>query len=208
MNNRFWIYEPLILFDKKEIKNIWPSKYMTQNEKLNSITRLVILLTILGYLATHSINIVLSGILTLIIIIIYNKKNEGFVGESNLWNKIESEPELVKNETLTQPTTNNPLMNVMIPEITENPSRGSAELSTNENIHNEINSKAKELIIENSNLDEKLFKDAGDEMDFEHSMRNFYTNPNTTIPNSQTEFAEWCYGDMISRKETTSLEQN
>ena len=56
MNNRFWIYEPLILFDKRDIKNIWPTKYMTQNEKLNSITRLVILLTILGYLATHSIN--------------------------------------------------------------------------------------------------------------------------------------------------------
>ena len=44
-------------------------------------------------------------------------------------------------------------------------------------------------------------------MDFEHSMRNFYTNPNTEIPNSQNDFINWCYGNMPSRKEGTDLEQ-
>jgi hypothetical protein len=32
-------------------------------------------------------------------------------------------------------------------------------------------------------------------------MRNFYSTPNTTIPNDQKAFAEFCYGDMISCKE-------
>jgi hypothetical protein len=36
---------------------------------------------------------------------------------------------------------------------------------------------------------------------FDHSMRNFYTNPSTTIPNDQEGFANFCFGDMISAKE-------
>ena len=38
-------------------------------------------------------------------------------------------------------------------------------------------------------------------MDLEYSMRNFYTNPSTTIPNDQKGFSEFLYGDMISAKE-------
>ena len=45
-------------------------------------------------------------------------------------------------------------------------------------------------------------------MQFDYSMRNFYTTPNNEIPNAQTKFAEWCYGDMPSRKDGTNLEQN
>lgn len=32
-------------------------------------------------------------------------------------------------------------------------------------------------------------------------MRQFYSTANTTIPNDQGGFAEFCYGDMISAKE-------
>ena len=38
----------------------------------------------------------------------------------------------------------------------------------------------------------------------------FYTTPNTTIPNDQNAFANYCYGDMISCKEgnPTACERN
>ena len=32
-------------------------------------------------------------------------------------------------------------------------------------------------------------------------MRNFYTMPNSRIPNDQKGFAEFCYGTMVSCKE-------
>ena len=32
-------------------------------------------------------------------------------------------------------------------------------------------------------------------------MRNFYSMPNTQIPNNQKAFAEFCVGDMTSCKE-------
>ena len=36
-------------------------------------------------------------------------------------------------------------------------------------------------------------------------MRQFYTNPSTTVPNNQEEFATFCYGDMISAKEGNKM---
>ena len=45
------------------------------------------------------------------------------------------------------------------------------------------------------------YQDLGDNLAFEHSMRNFYAMPNTTIPNNQKEFAEFCYGNMPSCKD-------
>jgi hypothetical protein len=48
------------------------------------------------------------------------------------------------------------------------------------------------------NIADKLFKDLGEQMTFEQSMRQFYSNPSTTTPDDQQAFAEFCYGGMIS----------
>jgi hypothetical protein len=37
------------------------------------------------------------------------------------------------------------------------------------------------------------------------SMRQWYSTPNTKVMNDQKEFAEFCYGDMISCKEGNEL---
>ena len=36
-------------------------------------------------------------------------------------------------------------------------------------------------------------------------MWNWYATPNTTIPNDQDGFANFCYGDMISCKENNGM---
>jgi hypothetical protein len=220
MKDLFWIYNPMILFNKEHIKDIWPMSHMSYVEKINAITRLVIILTILGYLITNSIYTIISGLSALGLIIMYFKKHEGFqdmdeLSNTNIWNSSESVPEELdnsvenKNEELTQPTTSNPMMNVMLTDIVDNPTRSHADLSFKKEVHSNLNNEVKKQILENnSDLDDRLFRDAGDEMDFEHSMRNFYTNPNTEIPNSQNDFINWCYGNMPSRKEGSDLEQN
>ena len=55
MNTNFG-YEPTILLNKDKIFNLWPLQSMSVEEKLNSITRLVIILTILGFLITKTLN--------------------------------------------------------------------------------------------------------------------------------------------------------
>ena len=50
MSDIFWISKPSILIDKTQISQIWPKPHMSYVERLNAITRLTILLTVLGYL--------------------------------------------------------------------------------------------------------------------------------------------------------------
>ena len=54
MKDIFWLDYPLILFKKDQIFQLWPSTNLTVEKKLNALTRLVILLTLIGYAITSS----------------------------------------------------------------------------------------------------------------------------------------------------------
>jgi hypothetical protein len=87
-------------------------------------------------------------------------------------------------------------MNVLLPEINGNPNRKSAIKSYTPSSEKEINDQAKQNLP-----DPRIYKGTRNEMDFEYSMRNFYTTASTTIPNDQEGFSKFCFGDMISAKE-------
>ena len=53
-NNSFWGNNPAILLNKNEILELFPTSNMNYNQKLNSITRLIILLTLIGFIFTFS----------------------------------------------------------------------------------------------------------------------------------------------------------
>ena len=69
----FWLNDPTILYDKIYILNLWPLENFNKNEKLNSITRLIILLTFIGYLITKNYFILITSFITLIIIVFIHK---------------------------------------------------------------------------------------------------------------------------------------
>ena len=58
MTIQFWTNEPTILFNKYYIIELWPTNDMCYEQKLNSISRLIILLTILGYILSMSKKII------------------------------------------------------------------------------------------------------------------------------------------------------
>ena len=43
MTTQFWINEPTILFNKDYMLELWPTLNMNYEQKLNAITRLIIL---------------------------------------------------------------------------------------------------------------------------------------------------------------------
>ena len=92
------------------------------------------------------------------------------------------------------PKENNPFMNVLMNEYVENPQRNEACDVDDVQVKNLIN--------------DKYYKDAyreiDDVFDKKSSFRNFYTMPNTTIPNNQEDYANWLYGI----KEKTHKEGN
>jgi hypothetical protein len=105
----------------------------------------------------------------------------------------------------TNPTMINPVMNILLPEIQDNPNRLPAAPSYNKAVERAINSETQDFIVTNFNNDEtirnKLFDSREDKFDFECSMRQFYSTANTRVPNNQNEFARFCYGNMASCKD-------
>jgi hypothetical protein len=185
---QFWINNPSILLNKDNLV-FWPTETMTTNEKLNAITRLVVLLCILGFVFTQNFNFIWISMLTLVCIVSYYQLNSQPKENFEKQNFIQH----------TNPTDKNPLMNVMLPEINGNPTRKSALKSYLPETEKIINDKVKKQI--SKNVDARLFQGVNNELDLEYSMRNFYTNPSTTIPNDQEGFSQFLYGDMISAKE-------
>lgn len=215
MATPFWFEDPLILFNQSQILEIVPSPDMSQNQKLNAIMRIVLLLTIIGYAFSRRYQILVSALVAAVISVIVWKRGqtkkdevikEGLeamkLNELNVAQRM-PEPEF------TKPTKENPLMNVLIPEIQYDPKRPSAEPSFDPKVEVDINEKTQDFVVEQFNNDPKikelLFSDLVDSMTFDQSMRNFNSTAATTVPNDQGAFAQFCYGEMISCKENNAL---
>jgi hypothetical protein len=204
MTTPFWINEPRILLDGDNIFKIWPTLIMSKNEKLNSISRLIILLTILGYFTTKQFKILVTGIITLAVIILIQKIQKKKVSISSTEAFTSSNYYDIIKDEYSKPTPINPTMNVLLTDIADNPNRKAAAPTFNPIVAEDINTATKEFItskFNDPNIDEKLFKDLGDNFAFDQSMRTWYATPNTQVPSDQKKFMEFCYGDMKSNKE-------
>lgn len=204
--SNFWLNEPSLLFEN--LNQLWPSNTMDFNEKLNAISKLVILLTIIGFLFTKTIKILLTGVITLIaIIILYfmKCKNNKILLKNNIKEGFVNECET--NTTYAKIKKDNPLNNVKLTDIEDNPTKEPAPPAFDKENTELINKKTKEMVKEISfknqpNIDDRLFKDLGDNFNFDMSMRQFYSTPNTkVVAGDQNAFAQWCYGNMPSCKE-------
>lgn len=215
----FWSENPNILLNVSQINELFPSGDMSYNQKLNAISRMVIILTIIVYFFTKTIRSIIFGAFSLFSIYLVhyyyllNKKKEearrdaftGLDGQNSSNNPAlnalgsDADALLAPMEVFDQPTAQNPFSNVLITDI---PKKKPAPPAYNEKVNKTILEAAKESVM-NANPDQpdisdKLFKDLGEQLTFEQSMRQFYSNPATLTPDDQQAFAEFCYGSMIS----------
>lgn len=192
MSDSLWFNRPSILIHEKYIHEWYPQLQLGKNRNINAVTRLIILLTSLTYILTMKFSYLMSGIISLILIyLIASKSKEGL--------KVKSTNKAVDASQFASPV-DNPLKN---PLIGEPPQEESAPMAYEET--ETINDNVKKMIQEQNssidNIDSKLFKDLGESFEFDRSMRQFYSTANTTVPNDQESFANFCYGDMTSAKE-------
>ena len=225
----FWLNEPTILFNKNYVFELWPTPYMCYEQKLNAITRLILLITILGYVLTNSIRILVVGILTLGLILILftsKKKNltknmidEGFEVKGD---KVIGLYENTDANTITNPVTLekvlktefkegnklNPFSNVLLTQIMDDPERKSAPPAFNPDVEVDITKSVKKAVQFMNpgikNTDKQLFSSIWDEFELTQSNRAFYSTPNTRVENDQSAFAQFLYNDLkYSGKEST-----
>jgi hypothetical protein len=209
----FWGANPNILFSPEYILELFPVSCMNYTQKLNAVTRLVVLLCLIFYFVLRTWRVVIIGILTLAAIfsIYYTQTSSKKVRFSDQEGfKANAAEEYVKKHLLPadifgEATESNPLQNVLITDYNAASDKKPAPASYLPETHQTIVEQTKQMIAdinpEQPKLTEKLFRSLDDNLAFEQSMRPFYSNPSTTIPNDQGAFVDFCYGSMISCKE-------
>jgi hypothetical protein len=228
MTTPLWINDPSILLNKNKIFDLLPSPNMSYEEKVNSITRLIILISILGFIFTMNVNIFFIGITTLAAMFILLKlrkskitKNvidEGFTVEGNKVydllnntskNKIITNPitlESVLRENYKEGTKKNPFSNVLLTDITDDPTRKPAPPCFNVDVDEDITKNVKKSVQfmnpEIKNTNKQLFSSLTDNFYLDQSNRAFFSTANTKIPNDQKAYGEFLYGNMPSAKES------
>ena len=230
MTTPFWFNDPTIIFNKNSVLQLWPTANLAFEAKLNSISRLVILLSLLGFLFTRKTHFLIIGAVTLAIIVSLYKfrkqklikaltqTNEGFqVNNPASF----SNGSIASSSTTTNPVTletllrsdfhpttkKNPFGNVLLTDIGDTPDRKAAAPSFNPDVYDDINSSVKRQtqmlnpgII---NTNKQLYNDLKDNYDLDKSMISFYSTANTKICNDQGAFSQYLYGNMESSKEST-----
>lgn len=224
MTTIFWSNDPTILFNKESILQVWPIQQMTFEAKLNAISRIVIVMSVLGFIFTRNWNLVIIGIVTLAIIFTFYKlrkqnlissliKKEGFsINPSMQPSALSPAPMLTDPVTLKSvlrsnfhPTTKkNPFGNVLLTDINDDPNRLAAAPSFNPDVYDDIDKAVKKQTqILNPgiiNTNKQLYGDLKDNYDLDNSMMQFYSMPNTRVTNDANAYANWLYGNMPSGK--------
>ena len=157
----FWLNDPTALFNNAGITQIVPTSDMTREAKLNAISRMIIILTILGYLLTMSYTLILLGVISLAMIaLLYTTqsnvtakattqpsggKKEGFANYANYntgRRRMVKPPVAASSSpsglTFQAPTPQDPLMNVLLTDIKDHPNRPAAEPAFNPQVEHAI----------------------------------------------------------------------
>lgn len=207
----FWGANPNALLDPAHILELFPSSDMKYEQKLNAVSRMVLVLTVVLYAFLRTWRVLIIGVLTMaaIWVLFYSQKKEKKVRFQEGFQATPAE-EYIKGHMLPtnifgEATDKNPMQNVLITDYDAAADKKPAPAAyTNEaqtNILQQTKNMIDEINPQQPRITEKLFSGLEDELAFEQSMRPFYSAANTTIPNDQGAFAEFCYGSMVSCKE-------
>jgi hypothetical protein len=186
----FWGDSPTLLFDSRYIQEIWIYDGMDRNQSLNALSRLIIVLSVIGFVCFNRILFIVIGCILLGIIVLFHKnQKENFDTELSDYQRIDQ---------------SNPMNNVLMQDYKYNPMKKAEPADYGEQKESSINENTKQFILQENKGNSKigdLFKNYGDQFQFEQSLRPFYTNPVTTVDQSEyKDFLKYCYGVLPSDK--------
>lgn len=192
-----WYKQPSVLFRLKFLTDD-----ICEANNINAVSRGIILFVALGLLLSAFVGP--SGLIValLSLLILYRKwltakvyPEQGIsVKEPFVIGPQPSAPNVIAEEQLfvtrpgvavpiTKPTASNPFMNVMLDELTYNPTRPAAEDVTS----------AKNANLLDDYFRVQWFSDPTDVFGRSQGQRQFYTMPSSSIPNDQGSYANWLY---------------
>jgi Family of unknown function (DUF5762) len=222
----FWTTDPNALFSSP--LRLYPSSNLSLSAQLNAVSRCVVLLAMVGFMYSRSVRVLLvAAVILFSIHVFYVFKRdeilsplfEGFdavaadIGDqkekrslslslSSLYNN-----EKTKRVHFQRPSGDNPMCNVTLEDLARASTvhKRPAPPADAEGTIEAVNLAARDAVSRANPthpvLAERIFADLGDQFRFESSMRNFYSMPNTEIPNDVAGFAHFCFGSMLHGQE-------
>jgi hypothetical protein len=171
----FWSDNPNILFQQPYLFELFPTETMTYNQKLNAITRLVILLTAIGYIFKQNARILAVSAMTILAIFLLHfahmneitkpqlDKAEGFqttanilpvdiasngifIPDKNVLPQGNYNPAAPVRTDFIAPSAINPLNNVMLTDYEFNPNKQPAPPAFTKSVNDAILEKTKQEI--------------------------------------------------------------
>lgn len=180
---RIWYQDPAGFISADQAAVFFPMADMSREEQMNSILRFSVYFTLIVYLWTLEARVWAIPVgMALVTAAMYAWVPYGKASATGAAGR-EGFGRGRRQPSCRRPTVDNPFMNVLMNEYTENPERSAAC---------DIERPSVKCAMTTS-FDERVFRDIDDIFHKNASDRQFYTMPNTRIPNGQTEFADWLY---------------
>lgn len=198
---QFWFSQPNVLIKSEYVRKIFPEETDILAGKLNSLTRLIILISLFNAIMfpQKRLKLFITCIIVLGGIVIFEKTlvKEGFTDSNKEQCSSSIKMSKIQHGETIKPSKNNPFMNILPNEMKDNPKRSMAD--TNSYTNNSIKHTIK------SSLDPALFKSLSDEIDYENFEKRFNIMPVTSIPNAQDDFINYCYNNTAFDKDKSFL---
>lgn len=201
MSTDFWTHDPGVLLTRP--LELWPTPSMSWTQKLNAMSRLVLLLTLLGVAVVgrgSALGIaVVGGITLLVVVFLYEFQYNRPLLEGLTLNEDTLKPMLANQFYASSPS--NPLGNVLLNEINADPDRLAAPPSFDMGVAEDITANIKQA-VQNMNPSFKdttsaLYGSMWDEFELDQSNRSFFSNACTRVqPGNQSALGQWLYGDL------------
>jgi hypothetical protein len=184
LSDQIWYKNPTEFITRNNYYIFFPSPEMNIEERLNSIMRLAIYFSILSFFFTGKPKMLYTMVFVAVLTVaLYESNLFDLLTKKESYRNRNVTLDQISNEECVLPSPENPFMNVLMNEYVENPDRPQACATSNKLIKKKIK----------SHFDENLIRDSGDIFHNRASERQFYTTPNTKIPNDQDNFASWLY---------------
>lgn len=185
MPEKIWYVDVFKFITPDNYMNFFPTDDMSIDEKINSVMRFMLYFSVVMYVFNRSMRIfyilALCGILSYVVSEInldaLDPRQEKYINSS--FERRRSR----RNQRCTKPSKLNPFMNVLITDYKDNVNRPQACDVDSDRVKKSMKSK----------FEHDLYRNVDDVFDRNYSYRQFYTTPNTTIPNDQEAFAKWLY---------------
>ena len=214
-NNSFWANNISVLINQEKLQHFSPTSSMSLENKLNSLVRLSLYISIISYVVNKNSNFIYYPLITMAITyLIYNNNNPNKENLQMNNTTTTSNTDQNKNTTTKKPipfqigdgiikskkdknlklvdsTPNNPLANILLTEY----GTGQGRKPTID-----INN-PKSIQKMNDNLYKNNFKDVNDIYNRNNSQRQFIRPPIQSIPNDRDTFMKWCYRRPVTCKE-------